>query len=983
MSLGPGPISLSSFGGGLMTSTRSPGQWAKFLAGLVMCAAAQPLLGQSGSISGTVTDRASGLPIATARIQVVGLQNAAASTDDRGRYFLRGVPAGAQSVRVARIGYRPEAQQINIVANDTTAVNFTLSQSAVELQQVVVTGTGGATEKRSVGASIGSVDVGQLQEVMPTMNFSQVLASKVAGVRSVGVGGGVGSGQDLRIRGIASFSLNQRPVVYIDGVRVDSRGTEWAIGTIACCAFTGGNSTDRLSDLNPNDIERVEVLKGAAAATLYGSEATNGVIQIFTKKGRGEGRTQWNLELGTGYNRLRENLPTKEFPKFTGADGTRALDANALIENGLFNSGSISAQGGTQRSTYFASGLFSQEEGSIQPNDQTKGNLRLNVNFIPTDKWTVEVRSAYTRNYVNELQAGNNWTALLGNAMNGNPRNATAARPYGEAWVPVADIQKMTTVSDADRWNGGLTLQYAFTPTLSHRLTAGLDAVSDQKSRFFPFVGAYGPAGVTDGQRNIGTRQYRTYTLDYLLQYQFKLPFDIQSNFSAGTQGFWEQERLNMSTGNKFPGPGVNTVSSAATTNGAEQFVETINFGVLAQNRFSWKDRAFFTVGLRADGNSAFGKNYGLQKYPKADFSYDISKHEGLLPSFVSAMRLRAAIGKAGKFPGAFDSFTSYAASPVFEDVSGIVPLNPGNADLKPEVTTETEYGFEMGLWNDRVGIEASMYQAKTADAIVNKFNPPSGGFSTARKVNIGAIQNKGWEASINYVVLSRASGEWSSSLKLDGNKNEVTDLGGVTLACCAVRKGYPVQGVWDRRLTGYAKDAAGKPTFTRTDTLVYFGPPLPTFNSSWTNTFRWKSFQAYGTLSMERGAFFGNGDRAYRIRQGGSDEYLATFKNGKPTFASDSIFEFARILNYVDKRDNVRLREISLTYQIPERLSSMLKVGRSSITASGFNLMWWDDCNCVDPNMNWAGASGFTIGNGFLAQPSPRQYRVQVRTRF
>ena len=964
-----------------MQSSRSPGRW-RWLVPVFTLALSVQAAAQTGGISGTVTDRATGQPITAARVQVVGQQNLGANTDATGKYLIRGIPAGAQSVRVTRIGYRPEAQSITIAAGDTATLNFTIGQSAVELQQVVVTGTGGATEKRKVGASIGSVDVAAQQELMPSVNFSQVLANKVTGVRSVGVGGGVGGGQDLRIRGIASFSLSQRPVIYIDGVRVDSRGTEWAIGTIACCSFTGGNSTDRLSDLNPNDIERVEVLKGAAAATLYGSEATNGVIQIFTKKGRGEGRTEWNLELGTGYNRLRENLPTKTFPNFTGPDGTRARDANGLIENGMFNSGSITATGGTQRSTYFASGLFSQEEGSIKPNDQTKGNLRLNVNFVPTDKWTVNLNTSYTRNLVDELQAGNNWTALLGNAMNGNPRTATKARPYGEAWVPVSDIQRMTTVSDADRWNGGLTLQYAFTPNLSHRLTAGLDAVSDQKSRFFPFVGAYGPAGVTDGQRNVGTRQFRSYTLDYLATYNFKLPFNIESNLSAGAQGFWEQERLNMSTGNRFPGPGVNTVSSAAVTNGAENFNEVINFGILAQNRFSWNDRAFLTVGLRADGNSAFGKNYGLQKYPKADFSYDLSKHEGLLPSAFSAFRIRSAIGRAGRFPGAFDSFTSYAAAPVFEDISGIVPLNPGNADLKPEVTTETEFGFEAGLFNDRLGLEASIYRAETVDAIVNKPNPPSLGFSTAKRVNIGAIENRGWETSINYLVYSNSRMEWSTNVKLDGNKNEVTDLGGVVLACCTVRKGYPVQGVWGRRPTGYSV-VNGRPVTTRSDTNTYFGPPLPTMNASWANTLRWKGLQVYGMLSMERGAFFGNGDRAYRIRQGGSDEYLGTFVNGAATFASDSIAQWASILDYFDKRDNVRLRELSLTYQVPERFSRFFKVGRSTVTASGFNLMWWDDCNCVDPNMNWAGASSFTIGSGFLAQPSPRQYRLQVRTRF
>jgi outer membrane receptor protein involved in Fe transport len=185
-------------------------------------------------------------------------------------------------------------------------------------------------------------------------------------------------------------------------------------------------------------------------------------------------------------------------------------------------------------------------------------------------------------------------------------------------------------------------------------------------------------------------------------------------------------------------------------TSGGEAFTETINLGLLAQNRFAISDRLFITLGLRMDGNSAFGADYGFQKYPKIDASYDLSKHEGLLPSVVSALRLRAALGQAGKMPGPFDSFTSYAAQPVFEDVPGIVPLNPGNVDLRPEITTEREFGFEIGLWNDRVGIEASQYYSETNDAIVNRSFAPSQGFNQAQRVNIGALEN-GVEASINY----------------------------------------------------------------------------------------------------------------------------------------------------------------------------------------------------------------------------------------
>lgn len=943
---------------------------------------------QTGTLAGSVTDRATGLPVPAARIQVVGVQSLGIASDDRGRYVLRSVPVGQQTIRVTRIGFRPETQQIAVAANDTTRINFQMSQSAIELSSVVVTGTGGAVEKTKIGSSLGQVDLEAMQTTIPTTNFSNVLSSKVTGVRSVGVGGGVGSGQDLRIRGISSFNLNQRPVIYIDGVRVDTRGTEWAFGTIACCSFTGGNSTDRLSDLNPNDIERVEILKGAAAATLYGSEATNGVIQIFTKRGRGEARTTWNMGLQTGINRLRENLPTKLFPKFTGPDGTRAKDANGLIENGPYYGMDLSATGGTQRSTYFASVGVSQEEGSIQPNDQTKANLRLNMTILPTDKTTIEARSAYTRNKVNELQAGNNWTALLGNAMNGDPRKATAQRPYGEAWVPVADIQKMQTVSDADRWTGGVTVSHQLRSNVTNRLTVGVDVVGDQKERFFPFAGPsgvtnpYGPAGVTRGQRNVGQRNFKSYTVDYLGQMNMKLLSDVTADFSWGAQGFWETDRRYISIGNDFPGPGVSTVSSAAQRLGEEAFEERINVGGLLQGRFGFKERLFTTLGLRVDGASAFGKDYGFQRYPKADVAYLISSH-GFLPQWVNTMKVRGAIGKAGKMPGAFDSFTSFEATPVFEATAGIIPSNPGNKDLRPEVTTEWEVGLEAGFLKDRVGLELSYYNAETKDAIFALANPPSAGFVRARSVNLGAIENRGWEASVNVLAIATRKFEWTTNVRMDGNENEVTDLGGINTGRFDIRLGYPIGGVWALTPVEFRVDN-GRPNTVRSADRSYMGPPLPTLNGSWGNTLRYGPLQFYALLTMEDGAVFSNGDRPYRIRQGGADEYLALLDaQGKPTFAADSLFDYYSKLDAIDSRDNIRLREVSLTYNVPESWSSKLRVGYTTVTVSGQNVMWWDDCHCVDPNMNWAGASSFTIGSGFLAQPSPRVFRFLVRTRF
>jgi len=313
------------------------------------------------------------------------------------------------------------------------------------------------------------------------------------------------------------------------------------------------------------------------------------------------------------------------YPNFVGPDGTRALDMNkTLIKSGPYQSYTAEVQGGANRATYFVSGAFSDEVGSIQPNDQKKGNLRVNVNWQPSDKLSFDARTGFTRDYIDVLQSGNNWTALTGNASNGDPRNASRLRPYGEAWVSVADVEAMTSTNDANRFTGGLTMNYAPVPKWTNRLTVGSDQVNENKERFFPYSGNYGSAGVSNGEKDDLYRDYYVYTADYLSQISFKLPMNIGNDFSFGGQGYYESEGLSGAIGKNFAGPGVSTVSAATTTYGVQTFTHDVTVGGLVQDRFSFGDRLFTTVGLRIDGNSAFGVNYGYQNYPKWDVAYNL-----------------------------------------------------------------------------------------------------------------------------------------------------------------------------------------------------------------------------------------------------------------------------------------------------------------------------------------------------------------------
>ena len=965
-------------------TSQRPGRMLLSLVPLVLGFLLMPSAAEAqdpGTLEGTVTSQSTERPLAGAQVQLVGLDRAQVA-NQQGQFQFTEVPAGALEVRVVYLGYRSEVQEVEVPAGGSIEVNFQLATSAIALDELLVTGTAGAVERRRVGASISSVDMSDLREQLPVQDFGNALQARVPGVRSIGTVGGVGAGRELQIRGTSSFQLGQRPIVYIDGVRMDTRQDEWGgMSGATCCAFSGGAGEDRLGDLNPADIERMEVLKGAAATTLYGSEASNGVIQIFTRGGESGVAAQWSLQVGTGLNRNRANMPTTLYPNFTGPEGFRALDANEnMIENGVMHNYDLTVRGGGDNITYFISGGFLSEEGSIKPNNQKRGNLRMNLRFAPHDDWGIEVNSAYSRNRVHALQSGNNWTALLGNAILGNPRQATAERPYGEPWVPVQSIRQIDTFSDVSRWTGGITLNYTPSPSFGHRLTFGLDALGDEKERLLPFGDFYVYVG-EEGEKNVGYRNFRSFTADYLGQYSFDFTQSLESEFAWGAQGFWETERLSMSTGQFFAGPGVSTVGGGAQTFGDETFREVINVGFFAQNRFGLNDRLFFTLGLRVDGNSAFGVNYGLQPYPKADMAYDLSRSDRL-PGFMSALRLRGAVGMSGLAPGAFDQFQTFDAIAALDDQPAVTPDNPGNPELKPEATTEVEGGFEMGLANDRVGLDFTAYRAVTRDALLNIALPPSEGFSSSQLQNAGEVLNQGWELSVNTMNYESPRLRWSSNFNVDYNENEILDLGPTAQndRLGNHRVGYEVGAIFANQVVDFDPETR---THTRSDTTMYVGSPQPNWNFGFANTLELGSFRLYGLVTMERGAWFANGDRSFRVNFRTGDEYLSTLdESGDPTAATDSIFNYYNLVGAQDSRDHVRLRELSLSYQVPDRFLGPLGLERTSITLSGQNLHWWDECNCMDPNMRYQGGDSFSY-SGFLAMPQPRRFVMSVRTNF
>ncbi len=962
-----------------------------------------------GSVTGQVVAATTGQPINGAQVSLEGTP-IGGLTNANGRYLLTRVTPGTYTISIVNVGYASISQEITVTAGEPTVVDFQMSVSAINLDAVVVTGTAGAVERRKIGVSLGSIDVSNIQEVTPVDGFGQVLEGRIPGVRSIGTVGGVGAGRELRIRGTDSFSLNQRPVIYIDGVRVDSRQQEWgssAGGSTTCCAFSGGAGEDRLSDLNPDEIDRVEVLKGPAAATLYGSEASGGVIQIFTKRGRSNSPANFTLNTTLGMNRHRANFPTKLRSNFSGPDGTVAWDPNeTLIENGLVNSYDLTVDGGGEEVTYFVSGGFSYEEGSIKPNDQKRGNLRLNLNWTAADNLTIGVTSGYVRNRIYSLQSGNNWLGIYTNALLTNPLNATADEPYGGGLdVNVADAKEIQTYSDTDRWTGAVTLSYNPLPNFVHRATIGLDAVNDQKTRNLPFGRHYTYIG-ENGERNIGYRNARKFTGDYLGTLDYQDFFGLSGSFAFGSQAYWDITSQSMATGKDFAGSGVTSVGGAARTFGGENFAEEVNVGAFVQNRFDFGN-LFVTGAVRIDGNSAFGENYGFQVYPKGDAAYNVPVD--YLPGFASNLKLRAAIGMAGKAPGAFDQFQTYTPNTVLDDLAGVSPDNPGNADLEPENKIEYEIGMDVGLLDNRVGLDLTYWNARTTNALLEIDLPPSEGFQDGQLRNVGEILNRGIEISANTTVLDRRDFRWNLGVNYEWNDNEILDLGetatpdslptydGVTcdasgcvenlVGWTPVQRlggnwvGYPIGEIIGRNVLGW--DPVNR-RHIRSTYSFFQGQQYPDQMASLnTDVSFGQSLRLAVQFRGEWGASMSNSDRGYGVRQLAYDEYLQHLApDGSDTPASDSTLNRHRLAYPIDKRDHIRLQEVSLSWVVPESLSGRVGLQRSTITLAGYNLHWWDDCNCPDPNQQYRGGDSFST-SPFLGVPQPRRFLLSFRTRF
>ncbi|MGZ8377149.1 MAG: SusC/RagA family TonB-linked outer membrane protein [Gemmatirosa sp.] len=803
-------------------------QW---LCGVLVLGATPLAAQQTGVITGRVTDGASGAPVPSAQVQIVST-NLGALTDAQGRFTIRAVPARAVSVRVLRVGYQEQARPATVVAGQTLTLDIALRQASVSLTPVVTTATG-EIRRVEIGNAVSTIDAAKVAETTPISSLSDMLNSRAAGV-SVTSGTQTGTGARVRIRGNNSLSLNNDPIYVIDGVRMTSNQGSISFGT-------NGNNPSRVGDLNPDEIENIEIVKGPSAATLYGTDAANGVIVITTKKGRA-GAPRWTVYGEGGLIRDLNNYTTNytiagHSPGATAyrecalpliSAGSCILDSVRVYSPladpdatplGTGRRSQIGGQvsGGSETVRYFISAEREDETGLLElpdferrridstgatlhewterPNVLGKNSFRTNLNAALTPKLDVGMNVGFVNSEA-RFSLESNATAGLGSHLFGGPGYKTngtistsgnipvaAGTPLNgyRAWTPAFSWAEKRSQA-INRLIGAANIQYRPTSWLSTRANIGNDFTArvDENIRFR----GDGPpitAIYRDGFKGNARTGLRNLSADLAATASANLTSWANSKTTLGTQYVNYMLDQNSATGTQLS-PGGQTAGSGATPSATEATTIQKTLGIFIEQAVSLRERLFLTAAVRTDQNSAFGTNFQRVFYPKASVSWILSD-ESFFPElgFLDLFRLRSAYGASGVQPGSNDALRTFATQTPnvrLVDQPGLTYDAVGNTDLRPERTTEFEGGFEARFFNSRATIDLTYYRKRTKDALIDAIVPPSVGAATDVRQNLGAVRNSGWEMLLTGQLLDRRAVAFDLTLNGSINSNELVSLG-------------------------------------------------------------------------------------------------------------------------------------------------------------------------------------------------------------
>ena len=1018
----------------------------RFLVGAIALAIAAPAWAQgTGTITGRVIDRGTQRPLGSVQVRIVGTTRGS-QTDETGAFRIGNVPSGTMQVVAQRLGYGPQSRTVTVVDGQTATADFQMAVAATTLDQVIVTATGQSERRRENGAATAAIDSSQLNKAAIS-TFADALSSRAAGVVVQTSAGETGAGSRVRIRGSNSISLSNEPLLIIDGIRIDNTPESSPIDV-------GGQFPSRLNDINPEEIESIEVVKGPAAAALYGTAASNGVIQITTKKGRA-GKVHWDTfgELGTlkdvndypfnfrayGHTAGGATVTNCNLARQTSTSANRCVAVDSLATNipikaaGILQTGNrrlvgASASGGSDVATYFLSGEYQKEQNVIPVNGQQRLNIRSNIRGQLARNLDAQVNIGYVNSDLRRPQNDNNSYGVVSGSMLGVAADCgptTAAKHpnlcsggtdevshgYYNPGIAPTDFFNINTRQQVQRPTGGITSNWTPSGWLAVNGTLGADINHRNDNNTLPPNVLLVDVPSEEGSRSVYESNIFNYTASLNATATHDVTPALRLTGTVGSQytdvGF---HRTDASGQKLLAGSGaLGGTSSRFAVDELTNDVRTLGF--LGRGQVAWRDRMFLTAAVRTDKNSAFGVNYARVYYPSVSASWVVSD-EDFFPKVagLSSLRLRTAIGSAGQNPGYLAAEKYYSPVSVFAkgaDVPAFTVGGAGNANLRPEKSTETEGGFDLGLFGDRVNLEYTHYNKITKDALVNVDLAPSLGSATRRYQNLGQVRNYGDEALMRATLFDGRTVKFDLTVNGSWNSNHLDNLGvdenGVPVPPITTgfddtqifETGLPLGSYFVRAITS-VKDANGNGLvdcnggpgspgceYTLADTASYAGSPFPSAEITVSPALSLGDYvRVTATLDHRGGQKIYNSTAAFRRLLQNSESWQHPSASNLEAQAADLLVPFNEYGGFIQTNSFTKLREVAVTLTLPKSVAARAGAASANLTLAGRNLHTWTKYTGLDPEVNANAQSNFSTAD-FLTAPQVRYFTARLALSF
>ena len=960
------------------------------------------------SVTGTVTD-ASNRPVQGASVKLKN-SNLGTATDVNGKFQII-IPGSGGELDISYVGYKTQTLSVN---NNIADQVIKLEEDIGNLEEVIVTGLASSVRRSNLANAVSTVSAKKLTGITSQSTVDGALYGKFPGSNISANSGAPGGGISIKLRGITSLLGNSQPLFIVDGVYYDNSSIQAGLNSVSKAAGQGSdrfqdNPSNRVADLDPQDIDRIEILKGASTAAIYGARAAAGVVIITTKKGK-TGKPRIEIGQSIGWQEQLNKLGQRQWDANKvlagyGAGGLDIYNANGgkvynyedeLYGNkGLMQDSRLNISGGNDRTTYYAGFTYRDDEGIVKHTGYQKKSFRLNLDqkiasFLNVSLNANYVESKADRGYFNNDNTSTSmgvafaftpaWVNLYPDANGNYPNNPLGASNFLQTRDLITNNEKINRML----LGGRATLQVLNKDKHNVQLfgIGGMDYYTLNTNAIFPTLLQFQKDGNgTNGASIYGTTIVRNSNASAIAVYDFMPNGDLGFTTQVGLNAINIDLNTVVNTATQLIGTQTN-IDQAGSIQVEQNRNKSKDRGFFVQEEVNYKDIAVATLGLRGDKSSRNGNANKFYYYPKASLAFNVSSVISV--KTISLLKVRGAYGEAGNFAPFGAIYTSLVPA-IFDGTTGsIVDVTRGNEDLKPERQKELELGLDAGFLKNRIGVEVTWYRKEVEDLILKVQGRSSSGFEQEWK-NVAAIENKGWEISLNAVPVTNTEWRWNSQMNWWKNKAEVTRLEipafndgafGASLGTYRIE-----QGKSPTQLVGIGRPEDKVDTTTG---LAVYGDAEPDFNLSWYNTLTWKNFELAVLMHWKKGGENINLTTLLSDLTGNSPDFDdktldpgGQLSNGPYRLAISGV----TVRPWIQDASYFRVREIGLNYTLPT--SWFKDIARIKVGLSGRNLINVFDYNSYDPEVSNFGIDAIFSNVEVTPFPSAKSYHFNVSVTF